>query len=281
MTDSSLLGIGFGLAAASSWGIGDFGGGLASKRSHVYGVVIISQLVGLGLLVVLAVLLAEPVPALTDLLWAGIAGLAGIVGLVALYRGLATGRMGVVAPISAVTTAVLPLIFGLFLEGIPAPAQLLGFGLALCAVWLIARPERGVRIELRDLALPLMAGLGFGIFFILIDHASTAAVLWPLVAARTASVLLLTAVLLLLRQRVRPAAGQIPLILLVGLFDTGGNAFYALAARAGRLDIAAILSSLYPAMTVVLAWLILREQISRQQGLGLALAVTAVMLIAS
>lgn len=281
MSESPLLGIGFGLTAASSWGAGDFCGGLASKRTHVYGVVILSQLVGLGLLIVLALLLAEPVPAHTDILWAGLAGLAGTVGLVALYHGLATGPMGVVAPVAAVTSVILPLIFGAFLEGIPAWSQLLGFGLALCAVWLITRPGDGSRFQARALALPLLAGLGFGVFFILIDHVSASAVLWPLAAARAASVLVLLVVVLLTRQRAKPAASQIPLILMSGLFDTGGNALYALAARAGRLDIAAVLSSLYPAVTVVLARLILKEQLSRQQGLGLALAMVAVLLIAA
>lgn len=280
MSESPLLGIGFGLTAASSWGAGDFCGGLASKRTHVYGVVILSQLVGLGLLIVLALLLAEPVPTLTDILWAGLAGLAGTVGLAALYRGLATGPMGVVAPVAAVTSVILPLIFGAFLEGIPAWSQLLGFGLALCAVWLITRPGSGSRFQARALALPLLAGLGFGAFFILIDHVSASAVLWPLAAARATSVLVLLVVVLLTRQRAKPAASQIPLILMSGLFDTGGNAFYALAARAGRLDIAAVLSSLYPAVTVVLARLILKERLSRQQGLGLALAMIAVVLIA-
>ena len=281
MSESPLLGIGFGLAAASSWGAGDFAGGLASRRTRVYGVVIVSQLVGLVLLTSLALLLAEQVPTLTDVVWAGIAGLGGAVGLVALYHGLATGPMGVVAPIAAVVSVILPLIFGLFLEGIPALPQLLGFGLALCSVWFITRPGRNSRIEVRQLVLPLVAGLGFGVFFILIDHVSATAVLWPLAAARGASVLALLVVVLLTRQQARPAASQIPLILMSGLFDTGGNAFYALAARAGRLDIAAVLSSLYPAVTVMLARLILKERLSRQQGLGLALALLAVMLIAS
>jgi drug/metabolite transporter (DMT)-like permease len=281
MSESPLLGIGFGLAAASSWGTGDFIGGIAAKRTHVYGIVIVSQLVGLVLLSVLALLLAEAIPALIDIVWAGIAGLAGTVGLVALYRGLATGPMGVVAPVAAVISVILPLIFGLFLEGIPALSQLLGFGLALCAVWLITRPGHGSRIQVRDLALPLLTGLGFGIFLILIGHVSAAAVLWPLAAARATSVLALLIAAILTRQRTRPAVGQIPLILMVGLFDTGGNAFYALAARGGRLDIAAVLGSLYPAMTVLLARLILKERLTRQQGLGLALALLAVMLIAS
>jgi drug/metabolite transporter (DMT)-like permease len=281
MANAPLLGIAFGLAAASSWGTGDFCGGLASKRTHVYGVVLLSQLVGLGLLVALALLLSEPVPGLPDMLWGGIAGVAGTVGLAALYRGLATGPMGVVAPTAAVVSVILPLFFGLFLEGIPAWSKLLGFGLALCAVWLITRPRHGERIQARHLALPVLAGFGFGVFLILIDHVSAAAVLWPLASARAASVLVLLLALLLMRQPIAPAPSPIPLIVLAGLFDTGGNAFYALAARAGRLDIAAVLGALYPAMTVVLARLILKERLSRQQGLGLAVALLAVMLIAS
>jgi drug/metabolite transporter (DMT)-like permease len=189
--------------------------------------------------------------------------------------------MGVVAPVAAVVSVILPLIFGLFLEGMPGLTQLLGFGLALCAVWFITRAGDGSHIQVRDLVLPVVAGLGFGVFFILIDHVSAAAVLWPLAAARVASVSALLVLILLTRQPARPAAGQMPLILMSGLFDTGGNAFYALAARTGRLDIAAVLSSLYPAVTVILAWLILKERLSRLQGVGLTLAMIAVLLIAA
>ena len=281
MSNSPLLGIGFGLAAASSWGAGDYCGGLASRRTNVYGVVLVSQLVGLVLLSTLALLLSEPFPTLTDMAWAAIAGIGGAVGLSALYRGLAAGPMGVVAPVAAVVSVILPLIFGLFLEGMPGLPQLLGFGLALCAVWFITRAGNGSSTQVRDLVLPVVAGLGFGVFFILIGHVSAAAVLWPLAAARVASVLALLVVVLLTRQPARPAAGQMPLILMSGLFDTGGNAFYALAARTGRLDIAAVLSSLYPAVTVILAWLILKERLSRTQGVGLALAMIAVLLIAA
>jgi drug/metabolite transporter (DMT)-like permease len=240
----------------------------------------VSQLVGLALLSTLALLLAEPFPSHTDMAWAAIAGIGGAVGLSALYRGLATGPMGVVAPMAAVISVILPLIFGVFIEGMPALTQLVGFGLALCAVWFITRAGGSSRIQARDLVLPGVAGLGFGIFFVLIDRVSEAAVLWPLAAARTASVLALLSVVLLTRQRARPGARQMPLVLLSGVFDTGGNAFYALAARAGRLDIAAVLSSLYPAVTVILAWLVLKEGISRLQGVGLALATIAVALIA-
>lgn len=280
MSNSPLLGVGFGLAAASSWGAGDYCGGLASRRTNAFGVVMVSQFVGLVLLSILALLLAEPFPTLTDTAWAMIAGLGGAVGLSALYHGLAAGPMGVVAPVAAVVSVILPLIFGLFLEGMPGLPQLLGFGLALCAVWFITRAGGGSRIQARDLVLPVVAGLGFGVFFILIDHVSAATVLWPLATARVASVSALLIVILLKRQPARPAAGQLPLVLISGLFDTGGNAFYALATRTGRLDIAAVLSSLYPAVTATLAWLILKERLSRLQGVGLALAMIAVVLIA-
>ena len=281
MPYSPLLGIGFGLAAALSWGTGDYAAGLASRRTNVYGVVIVSQLVGLVLLTLLALFLAEPVPTPSDLVWGAIAGLGGTAGLVALYRGLATGPMGIAAPIAAVVSVILPLLFGLFLEGWPAPPQLLGFGLALCAVWFITRTGDGSRIEVRVLVLPLVAGLGFGVFLILIDHVSAAAVLWPLAAARGASVLALLVVVLVTRQQARPTASQMPLVLIAGVCDTAGNTFYALAASAGRLDISAVLGSLYPAATVVLARLILKERLSRLQGVGLTLAMIAVLLIAA
>jgi drug/metabolite transporter (DMT)-like permease len=275
-----LLGIGFGLASAASWGAGDFSGGVATRRSNVYGVVIVSQAVGLVLLLALALLLAEPLPAANDLLWGAAGGMAGGIGAVALYRGLAVGRMGVVAPVAAVVSAGVPVAFGLFLEGLPAAPQLLGFALAFVAVWFVSRSGEGAQILLRELALPLAAGVGFGVFFIAIDHVSERAILWPLVGARIASLTMLLAVAALLRQRATPARGHLPLIALVGLFDAGGNAFYALAAQAGRLDVAAVLGSLYPAATVLLARFVLKERIARQQWLGVAAALAAVVLIA-
>jgi drug/metabolite transporter (DMT)-like permease len=279
MLGPEVLGVAFGLASAASWGAGDFSGGVAAKRSNVYGVVIVSQAVGLALLTTLALLLAEPIPAASDLLWGAVGGLAGGVGVVALYRGLAVGRMGVVAPVAAVVSAGVPVVFGLFLEGIPAAPQFLGFGLAFVAVWFVSRPSNGTPIQFRDLGLALIAGVGFGIFFITIDHVSERAILWPLVGARIASVVMLL-VMALLRQAATPMRGHLPLIALVGLFDAGGNAFYALAAQAGRLDVAAVLGSLYPAATVLLAYFVLKERIGRQQWIGVAVALAAVTLIA-
>ncbi|MEJ2210402.1 MAG: EamA family transporter [Anaerolineae bacterium] len=278
-----------GLASAVSWGAGDFGGGLAARRGNVYGVVAVSQALGLVLLAGLALLLAEPPPAPVDLTWGAAAGLAGGLGLVALYRGLALGRMGVAAPLAAVVSAGLPVLFGGVVEGLPNPTQIAGFSLALAAVWLLSRSEGDgpARLRWSELGLPLLAGLGFGLFLIIIDHASERAVLWPLVAARGASLALMAGLVLgghrgaPSGREVLPGRRLLGLVALVGLFDTGGNALYALAAQAGRLDVAATLSSLYPATTVLLARLILKERLAPRQWLGAVAALAAVVLIAA
>ena len=280
-TDSQALAVAFGLASAASWGSGDFSGGLATRRSNVYGVVILSQLVGAVFLVALAFLLEKSGTG-TQNLWLGaLAGIAGVIGLVALYRGLASGRMGVVAPLTAVVTAALPVLVSLITEGLPAPLQLVGFGIALVAVWLLSGAGGGASRRTRDVGLALVAGLGFGLFFILIGRVSHSAILWPLVAARVASIGFLFSFATLAGQWEAPARGRLPLIALAGVLDTGGNAFFALATQAGRLDIAAVLASLYPAATVLLAWLILKEHLLRRQWLGIVAALVALAFIAA
>jgi drug/metabolite transporter (DMT)-like permease len=281
MLNAELSAIFSGLASAACWGAGDFSGGVATRRSSVYTVVIISQLVGATCLVGLAWLLLEPFPILSDALYSGAAGISGAIGLVALYHGLASGRMGIIAPVAAVVTAIVPVIFSLFTEGAPASQQLAGFGLALLAVWLISRPTGDTQAQLRDLVLAVVAGLGFGLFFILIDGVSQGAILWPLVAARIASISVLFLVVTFMQRREAPALTQLPIIALAGIFDTGGNAFFVLAAQAGRLDIAAVLSSLYPASTILLARFILKERLSSQQWAGVIAALLAVVLISA
>jgi len=280
MITSEFLAIFYGLTSAASWGTGDFSGGLATKRSNVYTVVIISQLAGMVSLIGLAFWLAEPFSTWSDLQLGAAAGIAGVIGLVALYRGLAVSPMGVVAPLAAVVTGVMPVVVGLIIEGLPTLFQLIGFALALVAVWLISRGNGEVNFRPRDLGLPVVAGIGFGLFFIFIDRVSAGAVLWPLVAARVASVTLLLVFVAATRQVQIPATGQLPIMILAGIFDTGGNAFFTLAAQLGRLDISAVLSSLYPATTVILAWVILKERLRLTQWFGIALALLAVVLIA-
>ena len=280
MLGSELMVILLGLSSAFSWGAGDFSGGYASKRTSAYSVVVMSQFVSLVILSVGVYLINAGPFSLEAAFMGAIAGLCGSAGLVALYTGLARGPMGVVAPVTAVVAAVVPVLFSIFQIGIPGPTDLIGIMIALGAVWMISSGKKEANVHLEDLGLPVFAGLGFGLFFILIAKASAQAVLWPLIFARSSSIIAILLVGLLLRRIERPALDQLPIIALSGIFDTGGNIFYILATRYGRLDIAAVLSSLYPAATVFLAWMILKEKLSRLQWVGVILVFTAVILIA-
>ncbi|MCJ7535396.1 MAG: DMT family transporter [Anaerolineales bacterium] len=280
MLGSELMVILLGLSSAFSWGAGDFSGGYASKRTSAYSVVVMSQFVSLVILSVGVYLINAGPFSLEAAFLGAIAGLCGSAGLVALYTGLARGPMGVVAPVTAVVAAVVPVLFSIFQIGIPEPTDLIGIMIALGAVWMISSGKKEANVHIEDLGLPIFAGLGFGLFFILMAKASAQVVLWPLIFARSSSIIAILLVGLLLRRIERPALDQLPIIALSGIFDTGGNIFYILATRYGRLDIAAVLSSLYPAATVFLAWMILKEKISRRQWVGVVLVFTAVILIA-
>lgn len=273
----------YSLSASLSWGAADFSGGIATRNNSVYSVVIISQIIGFVLLAVLSVLFHETLSSVSTILWGILGGCAGSLGIAALYQGLATGRMSVVAPLAALVSGVLPVIVGMALEGLPTRLQLIGFALALVAVWLTSSNHDGTRIQLKELLLPSAAGMGFGMFFVAIDQMSTDAIFLPLVVARLASISLLIFIAVVVRRKrlERPTMHQLPLVAVAGLLDTAGNMFFAFATVAGRLDIASVLGSLYPAVTVLLAWFILKESINRQQWIGVSAALVAVILIAA
>ncbi len=276
---SSLAAVALGLASAASWGAGDFSGGLASRRAPVFGVLVVGQLAGTTLIAATALLAGERAPPAAAIAWARSAGSSGAVGLAALYRGLAVGRMAVVAPVSAVLSAAIPVAWGLSQEGLPPAAKLAGFVLAIAGIWLVARSgETGEGTA--GLSLAMLAGCGFGGFLVLMHRAALGGTFWPLAAARATSVALALAVALVRRRPWRPAAAALPLVLLSGAFDAGGNAFFVLAVQAGRLDVASVLSSMYAASTVVLAALVLRERVTRPQGAGIAAVLVAIALIA-
>ena len=280
MVGGDLAGIIFGLASALSWGAGDFSGGLATKRAPVFGVLALGHGAGLLLLIVLALGWGEPLPSVTDLVWGLVAGLAGAVGLASLYHALAVGQMGMVAPVSAVLTAALPALFGVLTEGMPGTLKLVGFGLELVGIWLVA--GTGASVGARDgLGLAVLAGCGFGVFFILVHRAGTSAIFWPLTAARCGSLGLVLPIALGRRQFLQPDLRLLVPVLLSGALDVAGNAFFVLAGQAGRLDVAAILASLYPASTALLAALLLGEPVIRVQVIGIVAALAAIALIAS
>ena len=279
MLNSELLAVIYGLASAVAWGAGDFSGGFATRHDSAFTVTIISQAVGMIILVITAMVVPVSLPPSIILVYAAVAGAAGAFGLVLFYSGLARGRMGIVAPISAVVTAVLPVMVGIWLEGLPSWVQLTGFGIAFGAVWLLSRSQGVFNVTPVELGLSVGAGVCFGLFFIFIGLASDIAIIVPLIMAKLVGITLLLIVARLLKKGGIPAVRHLPIICLAGIFDVSGNSFYALAARTGRLDIAAVLSSLYPASTVLLAWLILKETMRRQQWLGLAAALAALVFI--
>jgi drug/metabolite transporter (DMT)-like permease len=270
----------FSLAASLLWGSGDFSGGLASRRDKASSVVLVAYAFGGVLLIALALIWKEPFPSLRDVMWGALAGVAGAIGLVAFYTALSIGQMGIVAPVSALLTAALPVLFSIVTEGLPGFLQLGGFALAFLAIGLISRPEQS-QGRPEGIGLALLAGCGFGCFFILISRLSPTATFWPPAVARFTSVLFLFVMGRLRRQQLLPKKTVLPLIALAGVLDASGNAFFVLAAHAGRLDVAAVLSSLYPAATVLLAALVVRERVTRIQALGILLALVAIPLIST
>lgn len=270
----------FGLFAAASWGAGDFNGGLATRQANVLNVIFLSQLVGITLLIGAALLTREVIPPTPDLLWGVAAGISGMVGLSNLYRALAVGRAGIVAPISASISAVLPVAFGLLTLGLPKETQLIGFALAFISIILVSYSSDGEEKSGNGIGLAFVAGIGFGISFICLGQIRSEAVFWPWVAARIASL----SMMLIFALAKGNASGLLMRfswpIVLAGLLDAGGNAFFLLATQSGRLDIAAVVGAMYPAATILLARLILKERFSRIQSIGVVAALVAVGLIA-
>jgi drug/metabolite transporter (DMT)-like permease len=213
------------------------------------------------------------------LLWGAGSSLVGLTGLTILYRALADGQMTIAAPVSALFAALIPVIFGFFTLGAPSLATLMGFGLAFLAVWLISQTDRSNwRVSFADLRLPLLSGLFFGLYFIVIHRATLNAFFWPLVAARFAGFAAFGLFALITHQPAMPPRQVWGFCIVNGVIDIGGNAFYILSAQTGRIDVAAVLGALYPASTVLLASMFLKEKISPVQTFGVLLAFAAIVL---
>ena len=275
-----------GLFSAFSWGAADFTGGLVSRKTGAFRAALWGETVGLLLLVPAALASGERVPETSSWLQAGLAGALGTLGLVLLYHAMARGTMSIAAPVSALMTAILPVVAGSLSEGFPGPLAFLGFGFALLAVWLVSQSEDGVKdvlAHLSSLRLPLLAGVGFGCYFILIHSAARHSTWWPMVASRAAGWMLIAIFMISRRESMRLPTGTMsiwPIIVMNGILDAGGNIFYILAGHGGRLDVSAVLGSLYPGATVLLAWLILKERLRRTQWIGIWAALAAILLLA-
>ncbi|MDR3748140.1 MAG: DMT family transporter [Acidobacteriota bacterium] len=280
MSSGTLTGAALSLGAAGIWGAGDFAGGLATKRANVFRVVAGAHACGLVLMLVLAWITFEPIPPRASLLWGVVTGVSGALGVAALYKALAIGRMGIVAPVASVITGILPVLMGIRTEGMPDRFQLAGFVLALISIWLVARPDGDIDTH-RGLGLAVLAGVLFGLFLVGGKQAGYGGVFWPLVAARMASTLLMLLIVAFSPRDTRSLRLAWVPILLSGLLDSGANALFIAATRHGRLDVAAVLSSLYPASTVILARVLLKERASATQNAGIVGALLSVALISA
>jgi len=281
MTDAS-----YALAVVSSmaYGAADFLGGLAAKRgSTVFSVVVVSQSVGLVLVLLSLPFLPPALPRAVDFAWGAAAGLAGGIGLALLYRGLAVGAMSVVAPVTAVCAVIVPVAVGLALGERPSPPAAMGVLLAVVSIVLISRTghtEEGKHGAI-GLSIALASGIAIGVFLVCLERTETAAGLWPLVAARVVSVSFFTAAGLISREKLVPRRESMPIVIGGGALDMAANVLYLQAVRQGPLSIVATLTSLYPASTILLARIVLRERLRLVQGVGVACAATAIVLIVS
>lgn len=272
----------FGLLSALSWGGGDFFGGMASRKAGAYRAVLYAEVIGLAMLFGALVFTGESQPPLQKLLLASLAGAIGTGGLLILYQAMVVGQMSIATPVSALLAATLPVVVGTILDGLPGLPKLVGFGLALLAVWLVAQEDspKSQLMRFSDLRLPLLAGVCFGTYFVLMHQASDSAVVWPMVASRTGGSILMLGFMLTLRHDWRISNNKAwPLVIVNAVLDVGGNIFYILASQTGRMDVSAVISSLYPGTTVLLAWLVLKERINRLQWLGIAAALGAIALM--
>ena len=276
-----MIAVALGLGSSLAWGIADFLGGLASRRLSVLSVLAVSQVVGLVLVLAVVALRGEGPPAVHHLVVAGASALVGVGALAAFYRGLAVGTMAVVAPISA-TAAVVPVVAGVVGGERPSALQLAGIVLAMAGVVLASREEgeEGARAGLATGAgLALLAALGFGFFFVLIDSASEGDVFWALLSNRVVGVAVLLGFALVLRPSLSFERGDGRLLVGVGVFDVGANTSFALASTQGLVSVVGVCSSLYPVVTVLLARSFLGERVRALQLAGVALALTGVVAI--
>lgn len=269
------------LGAALAYGAADFVGGAASKKAGAVRVVLISQIVGTGLTILMVPFLGGWPPDPAALAWGAASGVAGGAGVLLLYRGLAIGRMSVVAPITGVEAAGLPVLFALATGERPSVMALGGVVLGLIAVALVSTSpgEHNGQRAGAGLTEALGAGFAFGVFFICLDQAPDAAGMWPLLGARASSLALLAVVAAIARVGPRAPEGTFTMMAAAGLLDVAANILYLLATQRGLLSLTAVITSMYPGGTVLLARLVLKERLVRLQLVGLGIAAAAVILI--
>jgi drug/metabolite transporter (DMT)-like permease len=280
--------IGLGLAASAFWGASDFLGGLATRKAHVVGVVAVAHSLSLGLLLLAALATHSPLPPQRFALLGLCAGAFGGVALILYYQALSLGEMGITTALTGLLTALVPVVYSFITQGSPKSTQIAGFVVAAAAIALIAYAPAG---RPRPLALGLasVAGLAFGVFLVVLKVGSAHSLLWQLIYSRVASSTL--AVSIVIAMQMRPGASAAVWLTQArenrflwmagsaGVLEATGSLLYMSAAREGRLDVAAVLASLYPVATIALAAWFLKERATSSQTLGMALALGAVVLV--
>lgn len=271
------------LCSALVYGISDYSGGRATRSAPVLAVTLAGQFVSASLMAVIVTAVGDPFPLGVDVAWAAAAGTMSTIGVAAFYYALANGAMTVVAPITAVVSALVPVAVGLAIGERPSVGALVGVVLALAAVALVSgllgvaeRPTAPV------IALcAVVAGIGFGLLFVFLDRTSDESGLWPILIAQTVSITVVTVAVLVIRVRVTTVRPVIGLAVLAGMGSVIANVCYLAATRRGLLSLVAVITSLYPATTVGLATVLDGERLSRSQVLGMGLALVAVGLVSA
>lgn len=273
-----LMGVLLALTAAVTWSGSDFCGGFASRRNNPILVLVLAAASGLVMMLVFSLLLPEQALSWADAAWAAAAGISGGLGLVFLYRGLAQGSAAIVSPTAAVVGAGVPVLAGARLEGLPSLPQFLGFLVGLGGIWLVSSSSTGEDTRMQSVGLAIAAGLCFGGFYVTLAQVEDGHIFAPL--AVTKGVQLVLAALIVWASQMKVNTNRDARIaLFAGILDAGGNVFYLLALQITRLDVAAVLASMYPAGTVLLSKMINKEDVAPTQWLGVGLCLAAVAMI--
>lgn len=274
-----LLGAFYALIAAALYGGADFSGGFATRRFNQYQVLWLSSLMGALVLFVLALLWGEGLPTAKSIFYASLASIFGAIGLATLYNALSVGRASIVAPASAVVAAAVPVIFAAIVEGLPDLLTGAGFILAAAGIWLTTRTKVLEGEAQHDGLLPgVLSGLAFGGFFIFLAQVEPGPIFSPLIFGKL-SAASLGLLFLLLKKIPLPPVTASPFALLAGFLDVLANVLYLVATNLTRVDIAAVLVCTYPAGTVILAMIILKEKVTRTQAVGVLICLVAIALI--
>jgi drug/metabolite transporter (DMT)-like permease len=269
----------YSLAAVGVWGTSDFLGGIGTRRANTFLFTSFVHASGMILLGAVAIAAGLPFPGTESVRWALAAGALGGFALAFFYRALGQGKMGLIAPVAAVLSAVIPAVLTAFTEGLPGPRHVLGFLLAGIGVWLISRTEgAGGRPE--GLWTAVLAGCGFAGFYLCIHQADAGDAVWVSVCSRFASLAVTMMIVLAGGYLGRLPRATLGIAIIAGILDISGSTVFVRAAQLGRLDSAVFLSSLYPAVTVLLARIFLHEHFSRARTVGMLAALAAVPMIA-